>query len=137
MALPPFPSPEPPRIGDRREQQRLRLFFYLIPIVGVIPALWSLYGPRSPLAQRNPSSLARRERQISRMAVILGLGWALSTGLVSLGSTWAEVPELGRLVLGSGLTSAYFLVNFWLMVQLWRNQSLWLPGVTDWGDRLP
>ncbi|WP_016924668.1 hypothetical protein [Prochlorothrix hollandica] len=133
-SLPPRPSVDEGAFADRREQQRLRLFIYLIPLVGFFPALWCFYGKGS---RRSATLVSRRERQVSRMAITLGLGWLVATILVTTGSSLAELPEVGRLVLGSGLTSGYFLVNFWLMVQLWRNQRLWIPGISDLGDRLP
>ncbi|MEB3163252.1 MAG: hypothetical protein VKK80_08495 [Prochlorothrix sp.] len=130
-SLPPL---DPQAFEERREQQRLRLFVYLIPVVGFFPALWCLY--RKGKSSR-AGLVSRRERQVSRMAVTLGLGWVMATILVGAGSSIAEIPDIGRLVLGSGLTSAYFVVNFWLMLQLWRNQRLWIPGLSDLGDRLP
>ncbi|MGA1475479.1 MAG: hypothetical protein ACO4AI_10015 [Prochlorothrix sp.] len=130
-AQPPF---DPKAFEERREQQRLRLFVYLIPVVGFFPALWCVYRKGKGHSR---SLVNRRERQVSRMAVTLGLGWVMATILVGTGSAIAEVPDLGRLALGSGLTSAYFVVNFWLMLQLWRNQRLWIPGLSEMGDRLP
>ena len=112
---------------ERGEQQRLRLFLYLVPVVGFFPALLSLY--------RKVDN--RREKQISRLAVTLSLTWVLSLFLLGTGSTLAETPPLGAMVLSSMLTSGYFLANVWLMVQLWRRKRLWLPGLSDLGERLP
>lgn len=116
------------RSGDFLESadlKRLRLFVYLIPVVGFFPALWALYRRQGD----------RAEQTVSRLAVTLALGWVLGSTVLSTG---AEVTHaLPLLVMSSLLTSGYFLSNLWLMLRLWRRKSLWLPGVSDLGDRLP
>jgi hypothetical protein len=108
---------------DNQDIQHLQSFIYLIPVLGFFPALWTLYRREGNLEQRNAS----------RLAVILALGWLL--GYLLLGSGAQSSNSLSLLVMSSLLTSGYFLVNLWLMVRLWRRQSLNLPGSGQKSDR--
>lgn len=112
---------------ERAESKRLRLFLYLIPIVGFGPALWCLYRQQGD----------RREQQVSRQVVVIGVAWAAVSLLLTCGAGMGEMPALPLLVILSGVTSTYFLVHLWLMVQLGRHQSLEVPGITAIGERLP
>jgi hypothetical protein len=38
--------------------------------------------------------------------------------------------------LASLLTSSYFLINVWLMVQVSRHQRLYVPGLSEVGERI-
>jgi hypothetical protein len=142
---------------------RVMLFLYLVPVFGCVPALWTLYrqpsrpevGPdiglddRANLGDRAQSGNSLRQelgpapkrqapdRQISRLAVTLGGTWLLASILLAAGAQTSEVPAVSTLVASTIVTSSYFLINLWLMVQLLRRRRVWLPGVSDWGDRLP
>jgi hypothetical protein len=157
LAMQPDSSDSDPNID------RVMLFLYLVPVFGCVPALWTLYrqpsrphsGPRIGLdAQANLGDRAQSgnslrqelsatpkrqppERQISRLAVTLGGTWLLASILLSAGAQTSEVPAVSTLVASTIVTSSYFLINLWLMVQLLRRRRVWLPGVSDWGDRLP
>lgn len=118
------------RYGDpfeNPELKRLQLFIYLTPAIGFFPALWTLY-------RRNGD---RRAQTASRLAVILGSIWVGGQVLLATGMKTAQPLTFPFLLTSSLLTSSYFLVTFWLMVRLWRRQSLKLPGIGDLGDRLP
>lgn len=118
------------RYGDpfeNKDLKRLQLFIYLIPVIGFFPALWNLYRRTGD----------RRQEVTSRLAVVLGLLWVVSLGLVETGASASESWRLPWLLTSSLLTSSYFMVLFWLMVRLWRRQSLRLPGLSRLGDRLP
>jgi hypothetical protein len=122
-----MPTPDPYKEQDL---ERLQMFVVLIPVLGFFPALWMLYQGQGSAQQRNAS----------RLAVTLALGWVLSALLLSAGTqvTGDSLSStLSLLILSSFLTSGYFLTNFWLMVRLWRRQSLRLPGVSQLSDRLP
>ncbi len=115
---------------DRLESQdlkRLKMFLCLVPVVGFFPAMWTLYRDRS----------SRQEKAVSRLAVTLALGWILGYFLLNTGAQAAGSMSLQLLVMSSLLTSGYFLTNIWLMVRLWRRKSVWLPGISRLGDRLP
>jgi hypothetical protein len=115
---------------DRYKDQnlkRLQQFMALIPILGFFPALWMLYRGTGDRDQRNTS----------RLAVILATGWILGYVLLGAGAQRFDAASLQLLILASLLTSGYFMTNIWLMVRLWLNQSIRLPGISRLGDRLP
>ncbi|NJR68659.1 MAG: hypothetical protein HC771_08290 [Synechococcales cyanobacterium CRU_2_2] len=131
-------SPASPEVTpERSEQQRLRLFLYLVPVVGFFPALLSLYRQTRDRPPGDRQTKDRREQSVSRLAVTLSLAWVIGLSLLGVGGQVTETPALVAMILSSMLTSGYFLVNFWLMVQLWRRKRLWLPGLSNLGKRLP
>ncbi len=87
--------------------KHLYLFFYLIPIFGFFPALWTL-------CRRQGS---REQLTVSRLSVTLFL-------------------TLRLLLLNTLLTSGYFMVSLWLMVGLNERQSPRLPGFSHFAERL-
>lgn len=107
--------------------KRLQLFLYLVPVVGFFPALWTLYRGQG----------TRQQKNLSRLVVTLALGWLLGYMLLGAGANASESLSLPLLITSSLFTSGYFLVNLWLMVQLWRRKTLRLPIVSKLGDRLP
>lgn len=111
---------------DSQELRQLQMFIYFVPIVGVFPALWTVYR-----RQGN-----RRQQIASRLSVTLGLTWLLGYLLLGAGATGTG-SSVTFLMLNSLLTSSYFVVSIWLMVRLWHRKSVWLPGLSDIGDRLP
>lgn len=123
-----MPKPDP---YQERDLERLHIFICLIPVLGFFPALWMLYRQQGSSEQRNAS----------RLAVTLALGWLLGDGLLGMGHQMAIgtslASTLSLLILSSLLTSGYFLVNLWLMVRLWQRKSLRLPGVSQLSDRFP
>jgi hypothetical protein len=109
--------------------KRQRMFLYLIPIVGVFPALWTLYR------RRENSDAA--ELATSRLAVTLAGLWLSGYILLETSAGTSETLHLPFLIASTVLTSTYFLVNLGLMVRLWKKIPLWLPGVSKISDRLP
>lgn len=112
---------------DTFELQRLRMFVYLIPVVGFFPAAWSLYRKQGD----------RREQIVSRLAVTLALGWLVGYLLLNGSAQLSDTNALPLMIASATLTSGYFVTTFLLMMRLWQRKSLWLPGVSDLGDRLP
>ncbi len=112
---------------DNQDLKRLQIFFYLIPVVGFFPAIWTLY--------RNEGG--RQRKALSRLVVTLALGWLFGYILLGTGAQTSESLTLPLLLMSSLLTSGYFLVNLWLMVRLWQRKPLRLPGVSHLSDRLP
>ncbi len=117
----------PEQQWERSDWQRLQLFIYFVPVLGFFPALWALYVNRGD----------RRQQVASRASVTLGLTWILTYALLSAGASSADSSALTLWILSSITTSGYFFVNFWLMVRIWRRKTLWIPGISDAGDRLP
>jgi hypothetical protein len=98
---------------------RLVLFAYLVPVFGMVPAAWTLTRPRSD----------RRHRAMSRLALTLGIAWGLGENGVS--------TQMSMLLLNSVFTSGYFVTSLWLMVRLWKRQTLALPGLNSIAKHLP
>ena len=110
---------------------QLRLYIHLLPVFGVPVSLWTLYGP----GQTTAPQLER----VSRLAVVIGMGWLLATVLLSSGahSHVSHVATL-RFWVGSSLVgSGYFLTNLWLMLQVTQGKTPKLPGLTPLSRRLP
>ncbi|GAB4527140.1 MAG: hypothetical protein Tsb0014_07720 [Pleurocapsa sp.] len=91
--------------------QHLKLWIYLLPIVGVIPAVWTLYRQQGDRQQQNTS----------RLAINLLLVWLASYVLLSLGAEGATDSLAFRLLyVNTLLTSGYFITCTVLMLRLRR-----------------
>lgn len=107
---------------------RLWLYLSLIPVFGLIPAIWTL-------RQRD---IPHPQRQTSRLVIVLGLAWFLGYGGLTWGAAATETwPETTLLFFNSLWTSGYFLTLFWLMIRLNRNQALSLPFFSYFAKYLP
>jgi len=113
--LPPK-SPEP---WETTEKQ-LQLFFYLIPVVGFFPALWTLYRRQG----------SREQQSVSRLAVTLALGWLLSYSLLAWQWDVTQLWTLRLLLINGLLTSGYFAVSIGLMIQVRQGKLPRLPGIS-------
>ncbi len=113
-------------LGDE-DIKRLKMFIYLVPVVGFFPALWTLYRGRS----------SRDERSLSRLVVTLSLAWILGVTLLNTGAQTVHAAALPLMIASTLLTSGYFVANLWLMVRLWQRKRLKLPIISRLGDRLP
>lgn len=110
---------------------RLRLYLTLVPVFGVPVSLWTLYGPTpTPEPQL---------QQLSRLAVVLGMGWLLATVLLSAGahSEFSQLTTLRFWVSSSLIGSGYFITNLWLMLQITQGKNPKLPGLSQLSRRLP
>ncbi|MDV3353492.1 hypothetical protein D0962_13345 [Leptolyngbyaceae cyanobacterium CCMR0082] len=110
---------------------RLRLYLNLVPVLGIPASLLTLYGtPHEPDAQL---------KQVSRLAVVLGMGWLLATVLLSAGahSEFSQLATLRFWIASSFVGSGYFLTNLWLMLRIFQGKSTKLPGVSQLSRRLP
>lgn len=106
--------------------RHIRLFFYLVPIFGFFPAIWTLY--------RRAGS--RQERSLSRFVVKLAIGWLLIYGLIGASAMNAETIPLPLLLTASFMTSGYFGLNLFLMVRLWQRKVISLPVIGKVGRLL-
>lgn len=105
---------------ENYEIERLKTFIYLVPVAGVVPALWTLYRRTG----------TRQQRAASRLAVMLTLSWVFAYLLLDAASNSSAAMHLPLLVTSSLLTSGYFLINLWLMIRLWQRKPLWVPGLS-------
>ncbi|MEA5467423.1 hypothetical protein [Spirulina sp. 06S082] len=102
--------------------QRLQEYIYLIPIFGVLPALWTLKRDRGTPEQR----------KICRLSITLALGWLLAYALLSFGgSQTSEIFRFRLLFLNSLVGSGYFLTCLAIMIRLFRRQSLRVSGASQ------
>ena len=111
---------------DRDEIRHLRLFLYLVPVFGVIPAIWTLYRHAG----------GKKERALSRFVIKFAVGWLFTYVLLGVGAATIEQGHLMMLITASFLTSGYFLTNLWLMLRLWQRQSIGVPGIGKVGRLL-
>ncbi len=114
-----------PASGETLE--RLKLTIYLVPVFGVVPAVFSLW-------QRQGS---RQELAISRLVVTLALTWVAAYGLLSAGSYLSPGLSLRFLITNTLVTTGYTLTNLVLMVRLLQGKSISLPGFSPLSKRLP
>ena len=101
------------------ETTRLQLWIYLLPVVGVVPAIWTLYRATAKdnvLVSCNLVEL--RQRKASRLSINLAFVWLSSYCLLSLGAANASGIESFRLLYTNALiTTGYFLACIFLMVR--------------------
>lgn len=100
---------------------RLKLSIYLLPIVGWIPAVWTL------TVAQNASS---KQLQASRLSVLLGLCWLITyaglwTGSMLENRFWS----LRFLYLNGLVTTGYFFV---CIAMLWRIRQGKTPRLPNW-----
>lgn len=101
-------------------ERHLKLWLYLLPVIGIIPALWTLYRPRKDSCVRE--SEHREQEKVSRLSVTLVLIWFTSYALLSLGATHAsEIFSFRLLYANTILTTAYFVTCTYLMSRLGHN----------------
>ena len=129
---------------DSSSLQRMRICLHLIPMFGVIPSLWTLYGKGD--ARGEAQSEDREEarlRSVSRLAVVVGLSCvgaiALLMGAAAAGETLqnSQAASLRLLIASSFIGSGYVLLNVSLMFRVAKGRSIRLPGITQLSRRLP
>jgi hypothetical protein len=109
--------------------ERLETFLYLTPVIGLLPSVWALYR-----RQRD-----RRQLAAARLSILLAIVWASGYLSLNLGADLASAsPTIAfRLLFINGLvTSGYFISSMWLMVLLWQNKSVRLPGLSALAERI-
>ncbi|MEA5620859.1 hypothetical protein VB711_23895 [Cronbergia sp. UHCC 0137] len=102
------------------------LLLYLIPVIGLVPSLWTVYFHQG----------SREQLAVSRLSIILGFTWVLGYLLLNTGAGTSEFFALRLLILNSFLTSGYFLVNVWLIIRIIQGKSYRLPGWSSLSERL-
>lgn len=117
-----------PQADPESKLETLKLILYLVPIFGVLPALWSLYFKQG----------SRREQTTSRTAVNLALAWLAVYVAAGAGSQMTtDVANMRFLVVSLLATTGYFITSLGLMVRLLQGHTARLPGITKLSDRLP
>jgi cellulose synthase/poly-beta-1,6-N-acetylglucosamine synthase-like glycosyltransferase len=113
-------------LGQNSLTSQKQLLIYLIPVIGVLPSLWTLYGRQG----------SREQMKVSRLSITMAFTWLLAYLLLATGAATAEFFALRLLILNSFLTSGYFLVSIWLMFRIIQGQSSRLPGLSNLAERV-
>ncbi len=129
----PLPEPvsdallDPPNYRDPDASSRLETFFYLTPVIGVLPSLWAIYRRQSD----------RQQLAVCRLSILLAFIWLSAYLSLNVGADLAGSSPVGLrlLFLNSMATSSYFIVSLWLMMLLWQKKSLRLPGFSALAER--
>ncbi len=113
-------------LGETDHLNRSVLFYYLVPVVGFFPSLWTLYRRRG----------TKEQIIVSRLSVTLAFGWLLGNLLLKTGAQTTESIALPLLLVSTVLTSSYFAISVWLMIRLWQRRSLQIPGISHVADQV-
>jgi hypothetical protein len=121
---------------DSSSLQRMRIYLHLIPVFGVVPSLWTLYGEGSDLSEESKGDPVK---SASRLSVVVGLGCIIAIALLAAGadSQVSQAANLRFLIASSFVGSGYFLLNVSLMFRVAKGQSIRLPGISQLSRRLP
>ena len=105
-----------------KKLQKRQLSIYLLPVVGVLPALWALYRTEANSEQK----------KASRLSIMLLLLWLIPYFSLFMGAGQASDIFAFRLLYTNALlTTAYFLICFSLMFRLQQGKSPYLPLITS------
>ena len=107
---------------ETKKLQKLQLWIYLLPVVGVVPSLWTLYRGKASYEQK----------QASRLCLVLLLLWLISYVSLFVGAGKASDLLAFRLLYANTLiTSSYFLICLGLMFRLRKGKSPYLPLISS------
>ena len=107
---------------ESKKLQKLHLWIYLLPVVGVVPSLWTLYRGKATYEQK----------KASRLCVVLLLLWLVSyISLFVSASQTSEILAFRLLYTNALITSSYFLICFGLMFRLRQGKTPSLPLVSS------
>lgn len=114
---------------QKQTEKHLLLWIYFLPLVGVIPAAWTLYRTKDRNAierQNNPlehHSQVQQQIKASRLSVNLTLAWLCSYALFSCGSaTVTEIADFRFLYANAITTTGYFVACTFLMSRLGKKR---------------
>ncbi|MBD2136422.1 hypothetical protein H6F32_02215 [Anabaena sp. FACHB-1237] len=105
---------------------KTELILYLIPVMGVVPSLWSLYHHQGD----------KEKLRVSRLSVTLTFSWIVTYLLLGTGAATSDFLALRLLILNSFLTSAYFLVSLWLIWRVFQGKVARLSGFSGLATRI-
>lgn len=104
-------------VTDKKLQQ-LQLCLYLLPILGIIPSIWTLYQGKAN----------EQKQKTSRLSIILVLSWSLAYIALSFSAHQSsEILAFRLLYTNALITTGYFLVCLSLMFRLLQGKTPSLP----------
>ncbi len=119
---------------------KLRIYLHLVPVFGVLPSLWLLYGEGALQREESVNEATDTQlRSISRLSVLMGLGCIGAIALLA-GAADAQISQAANLrflIACSFVGSGYFLLNLSLMFRVAQGHSIRLPGISQLSRRLP
>lgn len=120
-------SPE----SQESENTSLMSLIYLVPVLGVFPSLWAVYN----------GTLKREQLATCRLSITMALTWLLAYILLATGAnqTASITPSflaLRLLILNTFLTSGYFIVSIWLIIQTLRGKSIRLKSLSHFASQI-
>ena len=99
---------------QEQKLEKLQKITNLIPVVGFVPALWTLYRRQG----------SRQVLSVSRFSIRLTLVWFITYSLLWLSSLQtSEMLTLRLLYLNGLLTSGYILVCLGFMFRVWQRKN--------------
>ena len=120
--------------------QRMRTYLHLVPVFGVVPSLWTLYGQARVEGVDDGRAMEEAQvRSASRLSVLIGLGCVGAIALLGAGAATqsTQMASLRFLIASSFVGSGYFLLSLVLMFRVAKGQSIRIPGVSQMSRRLP
>jgi cellulose synthase/poly-beta-1,6-N-acetylglucosamine synthase-like glycosyltransferase len=112
------------RDNDPFNEQKLNKFqlaFYLLPVVGWMPAVVALYNKQA----------SKEQKAVARLSISLTSIWAIAYFSLSLGALQTtEFLMLRLLYLNGLLTTGYILTSLVMMLRLWQGKTVRLPGIS-------
>ena len=118
----------------------MRTYLHLVPVFGVVPSLWTLYGQaRVEGVDEGRAMEEAQVRSASRLSVLIGLGCVGAIALLGAGAATqsTQMASLRFLIASSFVGSGYFLLSLVLMFRVAKGQSIRMPGVSQMSRRLP
>ena len=112
---------KPEQISRDSTQDRIEMFFCLIPVFGMIPSAIALVRQRS----------SRKVRDVSQVAIALMITWAIAYGAMGGVPTEGEALQVTAELIKASLSSGYFALCMYLMYRLYRHQAIALPWVSS------
>ncbi|MCX7593795.1 MAG: hypothetical protein N2235_08545 [Fischerella sp.] len=104
----------------------LHLVWYLIPIIGFFPSLWTLYRRQG----------SREQLATSRLSITLAIFWLLGYLFLATGAANADFMSMRLSILNTFLTSGYFLVSLWLIFLTVQGKCKRLPVFSRFAEEV-
>jgi len=107
----------PEQISRDSPQERIEMFFCLIPIFGLIPSTIALVRQRS----------SRKVRDVSQVAIASMLIWAIAYGAMGGVPIEGETVQITAELIKATFSSGYFAFCIYLMYRLHKHQKIAFP----------
>lgn len=118
-----------PLFGSKPAEKHLQLWFYFLPIIGVIPSAWTLcrikdsnLSPDNPL-QSSSQPNRNQQRKASRLAVNSTLVWLCSYILLFSGANDTSAIVSFRFLFANAMvTTGYFISCVYFMFRIGKKK---------------